>query len=63
MNRYKPTQAEIDGLKAKGWRVDSDGWWWALFGSPLYSYTGRTYREAVKAQNKHDAKKGKQVTA
>lgn len=50
MPRYKPTDEETEALKAKGWTVDNEGWWWPV-GELGY---GRTYKEAVKEQDKRD---------
>ena len=49
LNRYKPTQPEIDALKARGWSMDSDGYWF-----PPGLGWGRTYREAVKEADAAD---------
>ena len=49
MNRYRPTQVEIDALTARGWGIDSDGYWFP----PGLGY-GRTYREAIKEADAAD---------
>ena len=50
MNRYTPTAEQAERLKAKGWQADSDGWWWRV-GTVGY---GKTYKEAVREQEKQE---------
>ena len=58
MNRYIPTQIEIDELKARGWSMDGDGYWFP----PGLGY-GRTYREAVKEADAADRQRDRNEKA
>ena len=53
MNRYMPTDAEVRDLQDRGWRVDSDGWWYPLQ-LPTSGANGLTYREAMRRQASAD---------